>query len=998
MEENQILIAALQETWLTEKSKVKSTPNYTLVRKDRKKKNTTKGGGLAFLVHKSVPFDNIKQKIFDEHTEELTIAIKSKDSSLYIRNIYIPPASSCPSGYTPPYKEIFENLGDTALVLGDFNAHHELWHSEIDEDTRGTQIADFMTETPFGILNEQLPTRVAHNINSSPDITFSTPNLLPTTEWTSDKALSSDHLPIHISLSTEIKLVRSEKRTFINFNKANWLEFTQLTEEIFEKATPTDNVHASEKFFRETVKKVARRTIPAGRIPEVYNNLPSESVQLMKERDDLRKRDPNNERIGELNESIKKTTNEHRKNKWLKTIEKCKQGTKELWNTIKSIQNPKHNANNQSIIFNGKTYHEAKDIANQFNKQYTPEPSTKPTKEFRNTLRQLKKKKDPDIVITPEQTTKAIKKSKNSKALGPDDMSPIMLKHLGPHGISYLTKIYNNVVNTATIPYLWKLGRIIPLHKPKKPASEGPSYRPISLLSPAAKLLESVLQAPITTAINLAAHQHGFRRGRSTTTALQDIHHHIQRGLNKRKPVDRTVVVAIDLSKAFDTVNHETLLTDIYHLNLNSNIKRFLAAYLRGRQTYVEFRNVRSKYRKVKQGVPQGGVLSPILFNLYMCQFPLPPGKMKAITYADDTNILNSGRDIQKLCEETNKYLDEVADWFANRDLQISPGKSMATLFTTFNNEMSIDLPIFIKGAKVPTVNQPTYLGIKFDNLITFRHHSELIKGRVQERNNILKALAGTSWGQDKETIVSTYKAISQSIINYGSPIFTPNLKDTNWNEIQVAQNNALRIATGCVKKTPIEHLHTECKIMPVKEHCEMLSKQFLMNSQNPNHPNNINLLEKQPRDIKKTLESRFGREISNLIPQEGVNDDNKKALLKSIHTDSVASVINRRNPNPFINERNPTINIEEKKLPRRSRVILAQLRSGYSTHLNSTMSIYDNNIQDLCPDCGHSPHNTPHLFACPAKPTSLTVKSLWQKPIEAANFLGLPVEELADE
>ena len=371
---------------------------------------------------------------------------------------------------------------------------------------------------------------------------------------------------------------------------------------------------------------------------------------------------------------------------------------------------------------------------------------------------------------------------------------------------------------------------------------------------------------------------------------------------------------------------------------------------------------------------------------------------MKAITYADDTNILNSGRDIPKLCEETNLYLDEVADWFANRDLQISPGKSMATLFTTFGNEMSIDLPIYIKGDKVPTVNQPTYLGIKFDNLITFRHHSELIKGRVQERNNILKALAGTSWGQDKETIVSTYKAISQSIINYGSPIFTPNMKDTNWNEIQVAQNNALRIATGCVKKTPIEHLHTECKIMPVKEHCEMLSKQFLMNSQNPNHPNNIDLHEKSQRNIKKTLVSRFGTEISNLIPQTGVNDDNKKTLLKTIHTDSVASVINNRSINPFINERNPTINTDEKKLPRKSRVILAQLRSGYSTHLNSTMSIYDNNIQDLCPDCGHSPHNTPHLFECPAKPTNLTVKSLWQQPIEAANFLGLQREENADE
>ena len=381
-----------------------------------------------------------------------------------------------------------------------------------------------------------------------------------------------------------------------------------------------------------------------------------------------------------------------------------------------------------------------------------------------------------------------------------------------------------------------------------------------------------------------------------------------------------------------------------------------------------------------------------------MCQLSDPPGNIKTISYADDTNILNSGRDIKKVCSEINPYLDTLAEWFSNRKLQISPAKSMATVFTTFGNEMSIELPIFILGNKVPTVKQPTYLGIKFDNLLTFRHHTEMIKARVQERNNILKALAGTSWGQDKETLTTTYKTISQSIINYGTPIYTPNLKETHWNSLQVAQNDALRIASGCVKKSPIDHLHNECKIMPVKDHCEMLSKQFLLNTQNPNHPNQINLQEKPSRITKDTLESRFGSEISNLLPETGVNDDNKKQLLRRIHTESVTSVINNSRINPLINERNPSVHQDEKRLPRKSRVTLAQLRSGYSTHLNSTMSVYDNDIQDICPECGGTPHNTQHLFNCPAKPTTLTPADLWHKPIEAANFLGLQTEENADE
>ena len=170
-----------------------------------------------------------------------------------------------------------------------------------------------------------------------------------------------------------------------------------------------------------------------------------------------------------------------------------------------------------------------------------------------------------------------------------------MLKQIGPQAIAYLTNLFNNVVNQAIIPPKWKVGRIIPLLKPNKPADEGASYRPISLLSPLAKLLESVVLVPLSASIPLAAHQHGFRKGRSTQTALQEVTDYITTGLNKPKPVDRTVLVAVDLSKAFDTVNLEILLKDISGLPLDSTITKFLFSYLRGRQTYVEFRGQKSR-------------------------------------------------------------------------------------------------------------------------------------------------------------------------------------------------------------------------------------------------------------------------------------------------------------------------------------------------------------------------------------------------------------------
>ena len=170
------------------------------------------------------------------------------------------------------------------------------------------------------------------------------------------------------------------------------------------------------------------------------------------------------------------------------------------------------------------------------------------------------------------------------------------------------------------------------------------------------------------------------------TTALQEINNHIDQGLNQKRAVERTVSVAIDLSQAFDTVNHEILLEDINNLVLNDYIKRWLTAYIRGRQTFVEFRGRRSKFRKMRQGVPQGGVLSPVLFNLYMSKMPSPPGKIKLVSYADDSNVLNSGRKLDPICQELNVYLATLDDWFRERNLFISPAKSTATVFTTWEN------------------------------------------------------------------------------------------------------------------------------------------------------------------------------------------------------------------------------------------------------------------------------------------------------------------------
>ena len=1003
LEKHDIDIAVIQETKFTSKTKMKATPNYELVRKDRG--GDIKGGGVAFLVRHNIPFqrESTPNQLNDNVLELLTISVNNdNDSPLFLRNVYIPPASSCAPGYSPPLANLTNGLGNTFLILGDFNAHHHLWNSEDNEDTRGQAIAQWINDSEIGILNENTPTRVTESSCTSPDLSLASFDCLPTCQWSTETSLGSDHLPLHITMTSEIKRIKSTNRTYINFSKANWPQFTKYTEEKFSTAHINSNVHNSEKFFRKVLNKAAKQFIPAGRIPKVQNAMPTETANLVEERDRLRREDPvnNNTRIMELNKDINNSIKEHRQEKWLSHLDKCGAGTKQLWSTIKNLQTGPRKLDNQSIKFNGKHVHVPRKQANKFNQQFTPNTDIKATKPFRNLLRNLQKKTDdPEIEITEEKIIKAIKKSKSSKAIGPDGISPIMLKHLGPAGISFLSNLLTCCVNQSIIPPLWKKARIIPLLKPNKPADEGTSRRPISLLCPPAKILESTLLPDLEEALPLADHQHGFRKGRSTTTALQEITNHIRDNLNKKKPAHRTVMVAVDLTRAFDTVNHEILIKDIAGLQLNSRIKRFLAAYLRGRQTYVEYRGAKSNMRKMKQGVPQGGILSPPLFNLYMATMPTPEPDDKVVTYADDGTALGSGPKIAPICNRLNQYLDKLDSWYKARNLFISAPKSSATIFTTWSNEVGADLPISINGTKVPTIKDPKILGVTLDPTLSFKYHIQNIKNKVNSRNNILKALAGTSWGKEKELLLSTYKAVGQSVLNYCSPIWTPNTSQTQWNELQVAQNAALRTSIGCLKMSSITHLHAESKIMPVKEHNEMLSQQFLLSTLKPSHPNNRPLDHAPERLMSHSLNTKFADSIRPLAPDGAIDDQSYKEGLKKIHTNCVTNVIRQENDNRVLGAPAPRISSMEKTLPRRTRTILSQLRSGFSTHLNHYLNrINPNMYPDRCPDCGQGPHDTQHLFNCPAKPTSLDPWILWEDPPRAANFLGLSLGGEAEE
>ena len=181
---------------------------------------------------------------------------------------------------------------------------------------------------------------------------------------------------------------------------------------------------------------------------------------------------------------------------------------------------------------------------------------------------------------------------------------------------------------------------------------------------------------------------------------------------------------------------------------------RWLSCYLRGRQAKTCFRGVKSTSRKVNTGVPQGYKLSPSLFNFYIADIPRPTKPVKRVCYADDITVWATRVKIPDLEDSVNSYLEEIFAYLKDNSLLISAPKSTVTLFSPDPHQAKTHPRILIEDSQLPLAQCPKILGVNLDTSLSFNKHSGYIAERVSSRNNILKALAGTSWGQQKETLL----------------------------------------------------------------------------------------------------------------------------------------------------------------------------------------------------------------------------------------------------
>ena len=316
----------------------------------------------------------------------------------------------------------------------------------------------------------------------------------------------------------------------------------------------------------------------------------------------------------------------------------------------------------------------------------------------------------------PTEISKIISKLKAKSSAGHDGISSKLLKSINQSICYPISIIVNKSLETGIVPKALKMAKIIPIYKCKDKTDIG-NYRPISILPSISKILEKIVHHRLYTFCQnnniLFENQFGFRPNHSTTDAVTKFVAHVANSLNSNLP---TLAVFLDLSKAFDTIDHTILLNKLEHYGIRGIALEWFRSYLSNREQFVSYSNVNSNNHNVTCGVPQGSVLGPILFIIYTNDLPNSLQRSKCILFADDTTLYHSDSDFTKLRREIESDLKTLSDWFAANKLSLNISKTNFVVFEK-SKQSACDIDTLTLGNKtINKINCTKFLGIYIDD------------------------------------------------------------------------------------------------------------------------------------------------------------------------------------------------------------------------------------------------------------------------------------------
>ncbi|GFV33747.1 probable RNA-directed DNA polymerase from transposon BS [Trichonephila clavipes] len=352
-----------------------------------------------------------------------------------------------------------------------------------------------------------------------------------------------------------------------------------------------------------------------------------------------------------------------------------------------------------------------------------------------------------------------------------------MLENLGHRGKLRLLDIINLYWKLGRLPAEWKRATIIPIKKAGKNYWAPKDFRPIALTSTICKMMEKIILIRIQYFLDctnlIPGEQYGYRRGHSTVDQIISFCQSIRDAQNF-KPTHHTMAALLDLTKAFDRVWKHKLLIKLHDtFNIRGNTLAWISDFLHHRSIRVKFNFTFSDPVVLGQVFPQGSVLSPTLFSLYLAGIEKPPSvETRVGLFADDIAIWCLGRDLVEMERNLNNALSSISDYSLEFKLCFYPTKSIAPFFTTNKRLYSYQPTLKMDNKNLAYENHPKYLEYVLDPEWSSHKHIDHIVSKCRKRLSILKFIAGKEWRSEAVTLRDTYLALIRPILQYGFPVY----------------------------------------------------------------------------------------------------------------------------------------------------------------------------------------------------------------------------------
>ena len=342
--------------------------------------------------------------------------------------------------------------------------------------------------------------------------------------------------------------------------------------------------------------------------------------------------------------------------------------------------------------------------------------------------------------VTEPEIIDHIKSLRDNKSSGFDNISNKVIKYVANLISKPLCHIFNMSFQNGIFPDLLKIAKVIPILKKDDPHTFK-NYRPISLLPCFSKLLERLIYNRLIHFLTkhnvIFNRQYGFRKGFSTDLALIDIYDKLTYALQNN---ESTVGIFLDLSKAFDTINHEILLTKLSIYGIRGLPLKLLTNYLSNRQQFTSFNCVDSKMSRVICGIPQGSILGPLLFLLYVNDLPRSSKILKFILFADDSNIYFSHNNTTTLFNIINTELMKVSNWFKLNKLSLNIEKTNYIIFGR-KRKLPENFRILIDNIEISNVDVTKFLGVTIDSNLTWKSHLNRVSNVIARNIGVINKL-----------------------------------------------------------------------------------------------------------------------------------------------------------------------------------------------------------------------------------------------------------------